>query len=72
MQLDLFEKKTEVDCLKEEIRYLRNSQEKTRRSLYARHGELAKKYLELHTRLSILERNICKSDYDYRTIGAFF
>ena len=46
--------------LKDEVNKLSESNGKVRRSLFARHGELAKLYLEIHNRLEILERNICK------------
>jgi len=59
MQLDLFEETSESDCLREEIRVLRASHEKIRKSLYARHGALAKMYCDLNSRMNILERNIC-------------
>lgn len=60
IQLDLFETHTETDILQEEISLLKKSQDKLRKALFARHGELAKKYVEIHDRLEILERYICK------------
>ena len=35
------------------------SSDKVRKALVARHGELAKMYLEIHSRLEVIERNIC-------------
>ena len=35
------------------------SSDKVRKALFARHGELAKMYLEIHSRLEVIERNIC-------------
>lgn len=59
-QLDFFEEeKSEIDYLKDEFNELKKSSEKVRKSLFAKNGELAKKYMELHERLQILERNIC-------------
>jgi len=46
-----------MDCLRKEVR---ESSDKVRKSLFARHGDLARKYSELHDRLSLLERNICR------------
>lgn len=46
--------------LKQEVEKLSESNTKVRKSLFAKHGELAKMYLEIHQRLEILERNICK------------
>jgi hypothetical protein len=60
IQLDLFKEMSETEIIFEEIRQLRASHEKIRKSLYARHGELAKKYIEIHERMNILEHNICK------------
>jgi hypothetical protein len=61
IQLNFFEEnKSEVDYLKEEIYEVRESNDKVRKSLFARHAELAKKYLELHERMQIIERNICR------------
>lgn len=45
--------------MKEEIRKLKESNERVRKSLFAKHGELAKNYLDVLQRLEILERNIC-------------
>jgi len=60
MQLDLFEEISDSDYLKEEIRLLRASHEKIRKSLYARHGALAKMYCDLNSRMNILEKSICR------------
>mgnify|MGYP003647783259 CR=1 FL=1 len=46
--------------LKQEVEKLSLSNERVRKSLFAKHGALAKLYLEIHQRLEILERNICK------------
>jgi len=63
VQLDFFEDKSEIDLLRDEIKELRLSNEKVRKSLFAKHGELSKKYIELHNRLQVLENNICKGKY---------
>lgn len=63
IQLNFFEeKKTEVEYLKDEMLLIRQSSDKVRKSLFAKHSELAKLYLELHCRMDIIERNICKSE----------
>jgi Trm5-related predicted tRNA methylase len=64
IQLDFFTEMTETEELREEIRQLRASHEKIRKSLYARHGELAKKYCEIHERLQVLEHNICRNNFN--------
>lgn len=58
IQLEFFET-DEVQLLKQEVMTLKNSNEKVRRALFARHGELAKNYINLVSRLEILEKNIC-------------
>jgi len=60
LQLDLFEEKTFEELLQEEIKHMKESNDKVRKSLFARHAELAKSYIELHQRLEIIERNICQ------------
>ena len=60
LQLEFFEEKTEWDLLKEDVESVRESSDKVRKSLFARHAELARKYMELHERLEIMERHICK------------
>ena len=62
IQLDFFKEMDESDWLREEIRLLKEGHEKVRKSLYARHGELAKKYCDLHNRMQILEHNICRNN----------
>jgi hypothetical protein len=63
IQLDFFaEGKTDMDYLREELEQVRSSSDRVRKSLFARHGELAKSYLELHERLQIIEKNICKGE----------
>ena len=59
-QLEFFFcEKTEIECLKGEIKLVKESNDKVRKSIYARHGELSRKYSELSDRLQIIERNIC-------------
>ena len=60
-QLELFphDKKNEIEFLKDEVKTVKESSDKVRKSLFARHGELARKYSELSERLQILEKNIC-------------
>ena len=69
-QLDFFQN-DENRILKEEIAKLKESNDKVRRSLFAKHGELAKNYLELHSRMEILERHICNGTYavHHKTAG---
>ena len=64
IQLDFFEKKSDLEVLREELRKVKESNDKVRKGMFARHGELAKMYIELHNRLEILERNICRSQHE--------
>ena len=62
-QLDFFlGEKSELEYLKEDFQEVRQSSEKVRRSLFARHAELSRMYLELVQRMEIIERNICKGN----------
>lgn len=60
-QLDFFlGEKSEIEYLKDDFKEVRQSSEKVRKSLFARHAELARMYLELVQRMEIIERNICR------------
>lgn len=59
IQLDLFQKPSEIELVRMELEEVRESSSKVRKALFARHNELAKLYLELHNRLEVIERNIC-------------
>ncbi len=62
-QMDFFTpEKSEIDCLKDHVKIVKESTDKVRKSLFARHGELARKYIELHDRLQIIEKNICRGE----------
>jgi hypothetical protein len=58
IQLDFFDN-DDRHLLKEEIRKLRESSHKVRKSLFAKHSELTKSYFELLHRLETIERSIC-------------
>lgn len=64
IQLDFFHDRSDVEILEDRVRDLEKGLDKQRKGLFARHGELAKKYLEINDRLEILEINICKGKYD--------
>lgn len=59
-QLDFFIEYTEHELLAMDFEELKKSQDKLRKALFARHGQLAKQYCELQERMDIIERNICK------------
>jgi hypothetical protein len=59
-KLDFFvEPVSELDEIKSKVKEVRESNDKVRKSMFAKHGTLERRYAELHERLTILERNIC-------------
>lgn len=58
IQLDFFQT-DETLRMQNEIRKIKESTDKVRKSLFAKHGELAKNYTDLLNRMEILERHIC-------------
>ncbi len=62
-QLNFFEEeKTDLEYLRDDVKEVKESNDKVRKSMFARHAELAKKYLELNDRLQIIEKNICNGE----------
>ena len=59
LQLDFFED-DEVLRLRMEIEKVKVSNDKVRKSLFGKNGDLVKKYIELDERMKVIERNICK------------
>ncbi len=60
-QLDFFlDEDPNISALRQEVANVRESANKVRKGIFARHNELAKLYLDAHERLEILERNICQ------------
>lgn len=64
MQLEFFEK-DEVILMKKDLDILKQSHEKIRKAMFARHGELAKNYIDLINRLEIIERNLCSKSQHF-------
>jgi len=62
LQLDLFrsEEETELIEMRKEIRKIEESTGKVRRGIYAKHCELAKRQMELESRLVAIERGLCR------------
>ena len=54
------EERSEIDEIRDDFKVVKDSSDKVRKSLFARHAVLAKKYDELHERMQIIERNICR------------
>ena len=59
IQLELFPE-DEVITLRLEVQKMKETTDKMRKALFARHGDLAKYYLDIAQRLEVLEKNICK------------
>lgn len=61
VQFDFFktEEESELEALKNQVQDVKNSCDKVRKGLFARHGELFKLILDIEERLKIIERNIC-------------
>lgn len=55
----LFEEKSELDYIRDDMKSVKESSDKVRKGIFAKHSELVKKYLELNERMQIIERNIC-------------
>lgn len=63
IQYDLFkEKPSEIEICKIEVEEIRKSCDKVRKGIYAKHGELAKMFLDLNMRLDNIERHLCKKE----------
>ncbi len=61
-QLEFF-REDDIIVLRREIEKLKASNERMRKALFAKHGDLSKNYLDLLERITILERNICNAKY---------
>lgn len=61
IQLDFFEPHNELDLVRSDIKSIKESSNKVRKSMFARHNELAKLLIDINERLEILERNICQN-----------
>lgn len=61
IQFDFFStpEESEIESLRKEVRDIKASTDKVRKSLYARNNELEKLVADISDRLYILERNIC-------------
>lgn len=55
----VFDEKYELGRLRADVGCVRDSSERVRKSMFARHAELAGKYADLLERMQLLERHIC-------------
>lgn len=58
VQLEFFPQ-DEMSQLRHDMKAIKESTDKVRRGMFARHGELSKLVMNLNNRLDILEANIC-------------
>ena len=62
VQYDLFEPPiSEVEDMKRQLAEMKKSQDKVRKGIYAKHGELCKMYLDLYHEVETLKRDICRN-----------
>lgn len=66
LQLDFFYDKETL--LEIEIRKVKESSDKVRKGIFARHNELAKMYVDLDQRLRVVESGICRSNVNANPI----
>lgn len=62
LELDFF--KSENEVMMDKLDSIKESSERVRKGIFAKHGELVKKYMDLSDRLEIIERNICRRGID--------
>lgn len=62
LQLDFFltEEECEMQQIREQVAALKASQDKVRKALFARHGELIKGVIDLNERVEHIERGLCR------------
>lgn len=62
LELDFF--KSENEVMMDKLDSIKESSDRVRKGIFAKHGELVKKYMDLSDRLEIIERNICRRGID--------
>ena len=60
IQLELFEELGEMELMGNKIKEIEEGMHRVRRGIYAKHGELSKCYLDIHQRLEVIEKFICR------------
>ena len=60
-QLDFFETKSDIDFIRDDVKGVKESSDKVRKSMFAKHTALERRYCELSNRLDLLERHICRA-----------
>jgi hypothetical protein len=61
IQYDLFEERpSEVDELRMQVRAYKESSDRVRKGIFAKHGDLVKRMMDLEGRMQVIEKNICQ------------
>jgi hypothetical protein len=69
-QLSLFEDNDEISILKRELAEVKRNSENVRKSLFARHNELAKMYLDLKNQMNASQHNnLLKKEVSHGTLA---
>ena len=59
-QLDFFQDEhSPMELIRKDVKGIKESSEKVRKSMFAKHGELYKQYTDLNERISLIEKFIC-------------
>jgi len=63
IQYDFFKtpEEIEIELIRKTVLEFKESNDKVRKGLFARHNELAKMYVDMKNRLEIIERGICST-----------
>lgn len=56
-----FYEPSETEMLAKDFAELKTSCDKVRRAMFARHGDLARMVLDIHQRLEVIERHLCRN-----------
>lgn len=59
-QMSFLEYKPNIEELRDQVTDIHTRTEKVRKSIYARHNELAKMYMDVKSELDLLKSLICK------------
>lgn len=69
IQLDFFQDLSDLDIIRDELKAVKESNDKVRKGMFARHNELAKMMMDINERLAIIESNICKGESGKAFLG---
>ena len=62
IQYDLFEERpSEVDELRMQVKAYKESSDRVRRGIFAKHGDLVKRMMDIEGRMQAIEKGLCQS-----------